>query len=442
MEVRGVVTSPFLSDNPDSELYDVERRLREELREELTRFMGEQQLLTLGPEQESRIRTLIHKRVEKHGRDAANSSQPHFLDPAALERRIYDSLFRLGILQPLMDDPTVEEIQCNGPTRIFAVRNGESEFQSDLRFESDEELLRLIKRLIGESNQLDPSRPKVDAQLPDGSRLHAVIPPATVDMVSLTIRRFLVRADSLHDLVELGSIPPDAAAFLDAAVTTGVNMLISGSTASGKTTLLMALCCSITSHRERVITVEDTPELGLHRRLPNCVPLQARPANLEGKGELTIREHVRSSLRMRPTRIVVGEVRGAEALDMLMAMNTGHDGSIGTIHSNSPSQALDKLATYAMMAEERMPIDELNKTIAQNIELVLQLGWNPLTGKRQLTHIYEVAGTENGKILGQDLWAPDGEERSSYTGGIPRCVQKMKRKGVQYTLPPQRSLGR
>ncbi len=427
--------------NHDSGLHHVERRLREECREELTRFLGEQQLLTLGAEQEGPIRTLIRKKVEQYGRDAANGSEPHFLDPADVERRIYDALFRLGILQPLMDDPSVEEIQCNGPSRIFVVRNGETEFMSELRFESDEELLRLIKRLIGESNQLDPSRPKVDAQLPDGSRLHAAIPPATVGMVSMTIRRFLLRADSLQDLVELGSVSADAAAFLDAAVRAGVNMLISGSTASGKTTLLMALCCSITCHRERVITVEDTPELGLDRKLPNCVPLQARPANLEGKGEMTIREHVRSSLRMRPTRIVVGEVRGPEALDMLMAMNTGHEGSIGTIHANSPAQALDKLATYAMMAEERFPMDELNRMIASNIELVLQLGWNPLTGKRQLTHIYEVVGSEQGRLLGQDLWRPGESSHASYTGVLPRCLEKLRRKGIVYTLPLERRLG-
>ena len=213
----------------------------------------------------------------------------------------------------------------------------------------------------------------VDVRLRDGSRLNAVIPPAATRWTSLTIRKFVLRAHSLDELVELGALPAAAAEFLDAAVQAGVNILVSGPTGSGKTTLLNALGASIAALDERVVTVEEVPELLLDRQLPDCVALQVRGKNVEGVGEISIRDLVRNALRMRPTRIVVGEVRGAEALDMLLAMNTGHDGSLTTIHGNSPRDALDRLATLAMMAGERLAGEELARMVARTIELVVQL---------------------------------------------------------------------
>src|ERR671936_1932831 len=212
-----------------------------------------------------------------------------------------------------------------------------------------------------------------------------------------------MRVHALDQLVALGAVSADAAQFLEAAVQAGVNILVSGQTGSGKTTLLNALGASIASLDERVVTVEEVPELTLDRQLPDCVALQMRGKNVEGVGEISIRDLVRNALRMRPTRIVVGEVRGAEALDMLMAMNTGHDGSLTTIHGNSPRDALDRLGTLAMMAEERLTGDELAKMVARTIELVIQLRVTMRTGERRIASIFEVTGLQSGVIPGHEF---------------------------------------
>ncbi|MDA8219442.1 MAG: CpaF/VirB11 family protein, partial [Dehalococcoidales bacterium] len=216
-----------------------------------------------------------------------------------------------------------------------------------------------------------------------------------------------------------------------------VNILVSGPTGSGKTTMLNALGASIASLDERVITVEEVAELQLERQLPDCVGLQARAGNVEGAGQIRIRDLVRNALRMRPTRIVVGEVRGAEALDMLLAMNTGHEGSLTTIHGNSPRDALDRLATLAMMAEERLSGETMAKMVARTIELVLQLRFESRTGRRRLVSIFEVAGLEGNVITGHELWVLDpARDRLVWTGLQPRCLAKMASKGVSYALPP------
>jgi pilus assembly protein CpaF len=250
----------------------------------------------------------------------------------------------------------------------------------------------------------------------------------------VTIRKFVLRAQSLHELVDLGALSQSAAEFLDAAVQAGVNVLVSGQTGAGKTTLLNALGASIAAIDERVVTVEEVPELQLDRQLPDCVALQMRGKNVEGVGEISIRDLVRNALRMRPTRIVVGEVRGAEALDMLLAMNTGHEGSLTTIHGNSPRDALDRLATLAMMAGERLSGEELAKMVSRTIELVVQLRVNVRTGQRRVASIFEVTGLEGGVITGHDLFSlVDG--RLAWSGRPPRCLEKMTGRGVEYSLP-------
>ncbi|MBV9546099.1 MAG: CpaF family protein, partial [Chloroflexi bacterium] len=363
-----------------------ERTLREEIRTEVARLLGERQLLEPGAEDEVRIRTLIHDRVAGYQRRAAATNAPLLLEPDAVEQRLFDGLLRLGILQPLMDDPAIEEVICNGPHRIFAIQDGRKRLVSDLYFEDDDELRQLIKRLLGPAGRrLDESSPMVDARLPDGSRLNAAIPPATTRWCCVTIRKFLLRAHALEELVQLGTLTESAAQFLEAGVQAGVNILVSGPTGAGKTTLLNALGASIASVDERIVTVEEVAELQLERQLPDCVALQARAGNVEGAGEVRIRDLVRNALRMRPTRIVVGEVRGAEALDMLLAMNTGHEGSLTTIHGNSPRDALDRLATLAMMAEERLSGEALTRMVARTIELVLQLRFEPITGRRRVS---------------------------------------------------------
>lgn len=414
-----------------------ERALREEVREAIGRLLDDRRLLAPDPEDEERIRALVRELVAAHQRRAATTNAPLLADPERVERRLFDGLLRLGILQPLMEDPGVEEVICNGPNRVFAIRGGRKELASDLCFEDDEELRALVKRLLGPAGRrLDESSPMVDARLPDGSRLNAAIPPATTGRTCVTIRKFLLRASSLEQLVAMGTLSASAARFLDAAVQAGVNVLVSGPTGSGKTTLLNCLGASIASPEERVVTVEEVAELQLERQLPDCVALQARSGNVEGAGEVRVRDLVKNALRMRPTRIVVGECRGAEALDMLLAMNTGHEGSLTTVHGNSPRDALDRLATLAMMAEERLGTEVLAKMVARTIEVVVQLRFEARSGTRRVSSIFEVTGLEGPTIAGNDLWRHDpARDRLVWTGIQPRCLEKVAARGVPYAPP-------
>jgi pilus assembly protein CpaF len=422
---------------PSSVDRSVERALADEVRADVGRLLGERQLLAPGPDDEEHIRTLIRERVAAFQRRAASTNAPLLVDPAGAEQRLFDRLLRLGILQPLLEAPAVEEIICNGPSRIFVIEGGHKRLLPDLFFEDDEELRLLIKRLIGPlGRRLDESSPMVDACLPDGSRLNAAIPPATTRGCCVTIRKFILRAHSLEQLVGLGTLPRSAAVFLDAAVRGRVNILVSGPTGSGKTTFLNALGAAIASPDERVVTVEEVAELQLDRQLPDCVGLQARVGNIEGLGEIRIRDLVRNALRMRPTRIVVGEVRGAEALDMLLAMNTGHEGSLTTIHGSSPRDALDRLTTLAMMAEERLTGEALTKMVARTIGLVLQLRFEPRTGRRRLVSVLEITGKDGDVITGNELWALDrARDRLVPTGIQPRCLEKLAAEGVSYAPP-------
>ena len=413
-----------------------ERVIRERVADAVSRLLGEGHLLAPAGQDEERIRAVIDDEVAAYERRAVTTNSPLPVDPEGLKRRLLDGVFGLGILQPLMNDPLVEEVIVNGPLRIFAIREGRKEAISDIYFESDDDLRQLVKRLVSSAGRrLDEASPMVDVRLRDGSRLNAVIAPASTRWTSVTIRKFLLRVHSLDQLVDLGALTPEAAQFLDAAVQAGINILVSGQTGSGKTTLLNALGASIASLDERVVTVEEVPELTLDRQLPDCVALQMRGKNVEGLGEITIRDLVRNALRMRPTRIIVGEVRGAEALDMLLAMNTGHEGSLTTIHGNSPRDALDRLATLAMMAGERLSGDELAKMVSRTIELVVQLRVNPRTGQRRVGSIFEVTGLEGAVITGHDLFGlVDG--RLTWSGRPPRCLDKMVSRGVEYVTPP------
>jgi pilus assembly protein CpaF len=412
-----------------------ERVIRERVADAVGRLLGDGHLLAPSDQDDARVRGLIDDEVAAYERRAVTTNRPLLLDAEAVKRRLFDSLFGLGILQPLMDDAHVEEIIVNGPLRIFTIRDGQKEQAAGVYFENDEELRQLVKRLVSAAGRrLDEASPMVDIRLRDGSRLNAVIPPASTRWTSLTIRKFVLRAQSLHELVELGALPSAAAEFLEAAVQAGVNILVSGQTGSGKTTLLNALGASIAALDERVVTVEEVPELLLDRQLPDCVALQVRGKNVEGVGEISIRDLVRNALRMRPTRIVVGEVRGAEALDMLLAMNTGHDGSLTTIHGNSPRDALDRLATLAMMAGERLPNEELVRMVSRTIELVVQLRVTMRSGQRRVGSIFEVTGVEGGVISGHEIWGLD-HRRLVWKGRPPRCLTKMAERGIEYAPP-------
>jgi pilus assembly protein CpaF len=408
-----------------------EQALREEAHEELRRIMDLDTLADPGSVGAEEVRKVVRGLIEAGNHRAAAIGEEPLEDPDGITRRLVDEILGLGPLQPLLDDPAIEEIIVNGPQRVFAIEHGRKHL-TDVVFADDEELLRVVRRAIGRlGRRLDETSPLVDARLQDGSRLNAVIPPLTSRWTHVTVRKFLLRAKTLDDLVSLGTLSPGAAAFLEAAVQGGLNMLISGGTGSGKTTCLNALGASISGSDERVVTIEETGELQLEATLPDCVALQARLANIEGAGAFPIRSLVKNALRMRPTRIIVGEVRGAEALDMLSAMNSGHEGSMCTIHANGPRQALSKLRMYAMMADESLPSEAVTEMIAEAINLVVHLRLEPASDQRVVTNIYEVTGLEGDVVAGSDLFRiEDGALR--WSGIRPRCAPRLERNGVAF----------
>jgi pilus assembly protein CpaF len=415
---------------------EAERRLREAVRDKVDRLLGERGLLSPGRDEENEIRAIIRQHVEDYQHRAATTNHPLLADASGVEQRLFDSLLRLGILSPLMDDESIEEVIVNGCSRIFVVQDGEMRLLPDVYFDSDEDLLDLVRRALGPlGRRLDEASPMVDARLKDGSRLNAVIPPVALKWPAVTIRKFVLRAQRLEELLSLGTLTAEVADFLDAAVQARINMLVSGPAGAGKTTMLNCLASSIRSVQERIVSIEETAELQLHL-LPNCVAEQARPANIEGAGEITMRQLVKNALRQRPTRIIVGEVRSAEALDCLLAMNSGHRGSITTVHGETPRDALDRMVTLATMAEERLPLTALRQMASQTIELVVQMGFAPEGGKRLVTSVYEVTGMENDVIAGNELWARDeASGRLAWTGIQPRCLAKFKARRVAYTPP-------
>jgi pilus assembly protein CpaF len=343
--------------------------------------------------------------VEEENRRRVLSNDPP-LSPeerTAAAQELFNQFFRIGPLQPLLDDESIEEVVVNAPDRGFVVRAGGAKEEFHPGFSSDEEVRSLLARIISRSGRrIDDASPAVDVRLPDGARLHALLPPLA-HRPCLTIRRHRMVAESLDDLTALGTVTAELAEFLRRSVEGGLNVLVSGGTASGKTTTLNALGSAIPA-RERVVTIEETAELRLEELLPDCVALEARAANVEGLGQIGIRELVRHALRMRPTRIVVGEVRGPEALDMLSAMNTGHDGSMGTIHANSARQALSKLRTYVLMAEEQLTPEVATEMIAETVDLVAHLRLDQHAGTRRVVQVAEVAGLEAGRVLSNDLF--------------------------------------
>lgn len=338
-------------------------------------------------------------------------------------QELFDIFFRMGPLQQFLDDEEVEEVVVNGHESGFVVRAGGTKDEIDPRFTSEEELRALLARVVARSGRrIDEASPAVDVRLPDGARLHAIVPPLA-RRTCLTIRRHRMVAEDLDQLVALGTLPRDAADFLRAAVEGGLNILVSGGTASGKTTTLNALGRAIPAE-ERIVTIEETVELRLEHVLADCVALEARAANIEGAGRVSIRDLVRHALRMRPTRIVVGEVRGPEALDMLSAMNTGHEGSMGTIHANSARQALSKLRTYVLMAEEQVSSEIAAEMISETIDLVVHLRLDQRAGRRRVVQISEVAGLEAGRVLTNDLFREDGNALVR-TGVRPRFADRL-----------------
>ncbi len=318
----------------------------------------------------------------------------------ALAREIMNDVIGLGPIERFLADPTVSEVMVNSLDFIYVERHGLIE-ETDAPFLSEDHLRRVIERIVGQvGRRIDESSPMVDARLPDGSRVNAIIPPRSVNGPALTIRKFSVEPFQVADLIEFGTITPQLAELLEAVVEVGLNILVSGGTGTGKTTLLNVLS-SFIPEDERIVTIEDSVELQLHRR--HVVRLESRPPNMEGRGEVTTRDLVRNSLRMRPDRIIVGEVRGAEALDMLQAMNTGHDGSMTTIHANSARDGISRLENMVAMAGIEMPLKAVRAQIASAVNLIVQAS-RLQDGSRRMVSITEITGMEGEVISMQEIF--------------------------------------
>jgi pilus assembly protein CpaF len=353
-----------------------------------------------------------------------------------LLRDVKDDVLGLGPLQRLLDDETVTEIMVNGPDMVYIERSGRLGL-AGIRFDSEEHLRKVIERIVSRvGRRIDESSPLVDARLADGSRVNAVIPPLAFSGSTLTIRKFAREAYKVPDLINFGTLTPEMADLLRACVEARLNMLVSGGTGTGKTTLLNVLS-SFIPEGERIITIEDAVELQLQQE--HLVRLESRPPNIEGRGEITIRDLVRNSLRMRPDRIVVGEVRGGESLDMLQAMNTGHDGSLSTIHANSPRDAIARLETLVLMAGMDLPLRAIREQVCSAIDVIVQLT-RLRDGTRRVTAVTEVHGMEGQTVTLQDVFLFDygaGLDangrflgRAIPTGVRPRFTDKFTELGI------------
>jgi Flp pilus assembly CpaF family ATPase/MinD-like ATPase involved in chromosome partitioning or flagellar assembly len=358
---------------------------------------------------------------------------------AQIKEEIVNESLGLGPLEDLMHDPAVTEIMVNGPKTVYIERGGKIE-RTGKRFTSAQQLRLVIERIIAPlGRRLDESVPMVDARLPDGSRVNAIVEPLAIDGASVTIRRFGTRRLTAQDLIEKGSANEQMLDFLRACIEGRLNIVISGGTGSGKTTFLNILSSYIPD-RERIVTIEDAAELCLNQ--PHIVRLESRPANLEGRGEIKIRDLVRNSLRMRPDRIVVGECRGGEALDMLQAMNTGHDGSLTTAHANSPRDALSRLETMVMMAGFDLPVRAIREQIASAVDLIIQTA-RLRDGSRKIISISEIVGMEGDVVTMQEIvkYAQHGVDADNkvagefqYTGVQPQCLQRFDEYGITYDV--------
>jgi pilus assembly protein CpaF len=358
---------------------------------------------------------------------------------------IADDILGYGPLEPFLRDDTVTEIMVNGPEKVYVERTGKIE-PTDATFVDDAHVLRIIDKIVSQiGRRVDESSPMVDARLPDGSRVNAIIPPLALRGPTLTIRKFSRDPYTMDDLIEFGSITSRGAHFLAACVKGKLNILISGGTGTGKTTLLNAMSAYVPGD-ERIVTIEDAAELQLQQ--DHVITLESRPANIEGTGEIRVRELLRNSLRMRPDRIIVGEVRGSETVDMLQAMNTGHEGSLTTVHANSPRDSLARLETLVLTAGVELPLRAIREQISSAFDLLVQIT-RLVDGSRRVTNITEVLRMESDVVTLQDIFSakPPDEETAQGTHGMrllgglncsglkPHFLEKMAANGV--TLPPK-----
>jgi len=383
---------------------------------------------------DAELQRIVHRRITQLLEEEQTPlSAP---EKALIMQQIGDSVLGLGPLEPFIRDPDVTEVMANNAHTIYVERGGKL-YSTGAKFLSEEQLRRTIEKIVARiGRRVDESSPYVDARLPDGSRVNAIIPPLSIDGPVLTIRKFSADPFEAEDLVSFGTLSEETVDFLTACVAGRINILVSGGTGAGKTTTLNVLS-SFLPEDERIITIEDAAELRLQQ--PHIVRLEARPPNIEGKGEVTIRDLVRNALRMRPDRIVVGEVRGGEALDMLQAMNTGHDGSISTIHANSPRDVLSRLETMTLMAGMDLGVRAIREQIASAINLIIHQA-RLKDGSRRLTHITELVGMEGDVITLQDLFLFDFkagvDDHGKFLGQLqatglrPHFLEKLRDRGI------------
>jgi pilus assembly protein CpaF len=388
---------------------------------------------------DTELEGLVHQRL----RELLDEQEPGLSaqEKLLIVRQIGDSVLGLGPLEPFVRDAEVTEIMVNGWDSIYVERAGKL-YWTGSKFHDDAQLRRTIDKIVGKvGRRIDESSPYVDARLPDGSRVNAIIPPLSIDGPTLTVRKFSADPYQAEDLISFGTMTRQTVDLLDACVRGRLNILVSGGTGAGKTTTLNVLS-SFLPDDERIITIEDSAELRLQQ--PHVVRLEYRPPNIEGKGEVSIRDLVRNSLRMRPDRIVVGEVRGGEALDMLQAMNTGHDGSISTIHANSPRDALARLETMTMMAGMDLGMRSIREQVASALNMIIHIA-RMKDGSRRITHVTEIVGMEGDVITLQDLFTFDYsagiDEEGRFLGNLkatglrPRFLDRLQDRGI--TVSPE-----
>ena len=359
---------------------------------------------------------------------------PRNIPADVFKEALVDELINYGPISSLLRAPDIDEVMVNGPNLIFVEKRGKL-YETGIRFFNERHLISIIQRIVEPlGRHVDEASPMVDARLPDGSRVNAIIPPLALDGASVTIRKFASKKLTTEDLVNFGSMTQNIADFMAEAVKARQNIVISGGTGSGKTTLLNVLSQFIPLE-ERLVTIEDSAELKLSHR--NLVRLESRPANIEGRGRIAIRDLLVNSLRMRPDRIIIGECRSGEALDMLQAMNTGHDGSLTTVHANSPRDALSRLENMVLMAGYELPVSAIREQVSSAINLIIQQN-RLIDGTRKITQISEVVGREGNVITMQDIFVFQQEGLDSEgkvtgyftaTGNIPHFVEVLRQRG-------------
>lgn len=430
-------TAAITTDTPAN---DKDRRRKQrilELKSELhTRLLDNLNLAALDNASEAELRAEIASIAAEALSDISFALTSE--ERMVLNQDLYHEVRGLGPLEPLLKDDTVNDILVNGPNRVFIERNGKL-LLTDVTFKDERHLLRIIDKIVSAvGRRVDESNPYVDARLADGSRFNAMVPPVAVDGSLVSIRKFKKEKLSINDLVAFGAFSEEMAMYIEAAVATRLNIIVSGGTGSGKTTTLNALS-SFIAHDERILTIEDTAELQLQQT--HVGRMESRPANVEGKGAVTQRDCLRNALRMRPDRIIVGETRGEEVIDMLQAMNTGHDGSMTTIHANSSRDAVSRLENMVAMAGIEMPLKAVRSQVASAVNLIVQVS-RLQDGSRRMVSITEVTGMEGEIITMQEVFRfertgmePDGKILGHYTGAGIRSHYSDQFRRWGYDLP-------